>query len=220
MWGLFFFCALPIQLNLKSVRIEPNRAFARTLSLTPAHSDKRRDLHGEAFDLRVRAPERVLHQNPTPLASPQTGNDFNSVSQDWIQRQTQLITGGAEQQFLADINHKMNSILRFEEVDGEPYPESGDDPGNDGGSPDIRSPGSVPDDSDERAFMGLQPSSLSLVSLNRLQLSLKNRTRVSCSINGAKVQWDISRPLNRRFDVNLSHQASDARSTLNLNYNW
>lgn len=209
-------------------RLKPDFAYAHPVSPTDGSADMRR-----------LAPARPEPRAEAMIATPQTGNDMNSIGQDWMSRQAHLITGGAEERMLADFNKKMNRMFKFEEVEGEEYPDSGYDSdstsGDDSGSSNQdngdhakatiksgggRKPASIAKAKRESDYGGFRPTSMQMTAVNRLQLSLRNRTRVSCQFQGSGLRWDISRPVSERFDVSIGHETSEAKSTLRLNYNW
>ncbi len=215
-------------------RLKPEAAWARVASPTDGSADMRR-----------LAPPRAQPHAQEVIATPHSGQDMNSISQDWMSRQVHLITGGAEERMLADFNKKMNRMFKFEDETGEEYPESvypsSDDASDDAKSDSSaggekqgsrkgggRMPASIAKErirertkaQQERDYLGFRPTSMQFTAVNRLQLSLRNRTRVSCQFEGANVKWDVSRPINERFDVSFGHETSDARSTLRLNYSW
>lgn len=208
-------------------RLKPDFAWAHAVSPTDGSAD-----------IRQLAPARTEPREDRMIAAPQSGSDMNSISQDWMSRQAHLITGGAEERLLADFNKKMNRMFKFEEVEGEDYPESGYDSGNDSGDDGAsnqdggehakatiksgggRKPASIANANRESDYGGFRPTSMQLTAVNRLQLSLRNRTRVSCQIQSSGLRWDISRPLSERFDLSIGHETSEAKSTLRLNYNW
>jgi hypothetical protein len=210
-------------------RLKPEVAWANVVSPSDGSAD-----------MRKLAPTRAQPHAHEVIAAPHSGQDMNSISQDWMSRQAHLITGGAEERMLADFNKKMNRIFKFEDEPGEEYPESGyptsEDP-VDESKPDSsdssqgngkkssrkvggRQPASIAKIKTENDYLGFRPTAMQLTAVNRLQLSLRNRTRVSCQFEGANVKWDVSRPINERFDVSFGHETSDARSTLRLNYSW
>jgi len=193
-------------------KLKPDYAYARAVSPTDGTGD-----------IRKLAPARPAQQDQSMIAAPQAGTDLGSISQDWAARQAHLITGGAEERMIADFNKKMNRFFKFEDVEGEPYPDSGydsHDSSEDEGSGASGGGGGRRPASDDEAASGFQPKSMQLVAMNRVQLALKNRTKVSCSVQGGGLRWDVSRPINDRLDVNFRHDSADARSTLNLNYSW
>lgn len=192
-------------------RLKPDMAYAHEVSPTDGTGDIRR-----------LAPVRPNIQEQPVIAAPQAGSDLGSISQDWATRQAHLITGGAEERILADFNKKMNRFFKFEPVEGEPYPDSGYDSSgsDDEGSGSSGGGGGRRPASDDEASSGFSPTSMQLVAVNRVQLALKNRMKLSCSVQGGSLRWDVSRPISNRLDLNFRHESSDARSTLNLNYSW
>lgn len=209
---LFFqnFTSIPLD------RLKPQ--FAQALARPASPTD------GTA-DIRKLAPPKPLYradENPS-IASPQSGHDLNSISQDWMTRQTHLITGGAEQRLLDDINKRMTRMITAE--DEEPTEAPGPDVAkrdtvakSKGG----RGPASVPAQAAEepRVNSPFKPTSLRLMSINRLQLGLASNTKVSCSFQGSTMRVDVSHPVSNTFDVNIRHETDKAKSSVFLNYSW
>jgi hypothetical protein len=166
-------------------------------------------------DIRDLAPARELKPGRNSLAVPQSGSDLGSVGQDWMRRQADLMTGGAEQRLLGTINRKVNRLLKFEEVEGEPWPEPGDD-----GTGSPLQPSDPTEAEDGNEFFGFKPRSVRMATANRLEVGLHNRSNVSCEVRGSAIQLDVSRPLGRNLDVNLRHDSSGNANTLRLHYNW
>lgn len=167
--------------------------------------------HDGSADIRDLAPNRPDNFGDRPwMASPQAGHDLNSISQDWMSRQANLITGGAEQELLASLNRKIERSWKFEPIEGEPWPDSADD---DQGSADGKN-------GEKEESSRVKPKSIKLTGLNRLQMEFTNRTNLSCAMNGGSLQIDVSHPIGQSLDLNIRHESTAAKSSVMLNYSW
>lgn len=181
-------------------------------------------------DMRKIAPSRpdVVPEEPKVIAQPQSGHDLGSVSQDWLMRQSHVITGGADEKILADVNRRMNRVFKKDDSESS-FDSSSVSPENinmnqpNGNAAQLpahtskRKPASVKGEDD---YFGMRPTSMNLVAVNQLQVGLQNKTKLSCAFEGSNVRWNVSRPINKTFDVNLQHESTKSKSMLNLNYSW
>ena len=62
-------------------------------------------------DIRELAPAHPSLTETSLIAQPQSGHDLGSVGQDWLARQTKLITGPTEERVLAGFNQALNRML-------------------------------------------------------------------------------------------------------------
>lgn len=172
-------------------------------------------------DMRKLAPSRPhdATEEKRVIAAPQTGSNLEAVSQDWMMRQTNLITGGAEQRFLNDVNKRLNRIVtKKDPTEADATAAADDKATNKKGS---RGPASIgPAQIADEKPAGFKPTSLRVMSINRVQLGLANNTQFSCSFEGSNLRWDVSHPLGKTFDVNVRHETAESKSSLHLNYNW
>lgn len=177
------------------------------------------------FDIREVAPRRPASLDEPQLALPQGGQDLESVGRDWAGRQAEIITGGAEKRLLASVNRRIDKWMKFEPVEGEPWPEPGDEGGatspgsdsGDGGLPGIPGLPSVPGTED---MFGLRPTSLRMASVNKFEVGLADKTQISCSIESGNVKVDLSRPLTDRLDFDVRHESGQQSNSVHLRYDW
>ena len=153
-------------------------------------------------DIRDLAPNKPSGMDAPTIASPQSGNDLNSIGQDWITRQAHLITGGADEKILADINKRMSNMMKSDVENG---------------TDTSRGPASVEAKDD---WGGMQPTSMRLTAINRVEFGLANEIKIACTYQGSSVRVDLSRSISKRMDVNLQHDTGANSSTLHLKYNW
>ena len=183
-------------------------------------------------DIREFAPRRPANFGQPTIAMPDSGRDPGTIGLNWLGKQTDLMTDGADQRMLLDMNKQLNRITKFTPVEGEPWPE----PGNDDGK--VRDPSSVlpnidgTDDgtNDQSAdpklkkssqdSFALTPKSVHFSQLNRFEMKFATATQLSCLVGNGGVELDLQRPINPRMDVGLRHQTSTQASTLHMQYNW
>lgn len=191
-------------LPISELRPTGSLAYARNFAVQP---DKEQDL-------RKIAPSRpaYMDQDHSYIASPHSGKDLNSVSQDWMKRQAFIITGGAEERFLVDVNKRINRFFQFKPED------SSDDTGD---IPSSSAPNSGEKPAPRASSLRFpKPTSMRFTTINRLQLDFGSSSSLSCSFLGDNLQWDFNRPLSNRFDVGLRHESTNSKSSVLLNYSW
>jgi hypothetical protein len=212
--GLLFICFQNFStVPLDKLKPQLNRAEARPSE--PA-ADEMRDIRDLAPKVRLPSAAR------THVAAPESGGDLNSVSQDWMIRQTRLLTDGADEKLVASINKRMNRMMNFEPVESDwPGGGAGDGKtdGKDGDDSDSGSSG-TPGMPDLKDLLGMRPTSLQFKSVTQVDLGFSNRAKLSCSLRGDSIQWDLSRTVSERMDVNLRHEPTGNTNTLRLHYNW
>ena len=125
-----------------------------------------------------------------------------------------MLTGGADERLLADVNKKMNRMFRFEPLEDSIAPD--DEDAAPAGENSVRKPASADDDDS----YGMQPTSLNFVAINHVQVGLKNKMKLSCAVDGSGTRFNVSRPINKNVDFNIQHETARSKSMLQLNYNW
>ena len=71
-------------------------------------------------DIRELAPAHPPLTETSFIARPQSGHDLGSVGQDWLARQTKLITGPTEERVLAGFNQALNRMLTPRPEENQP----------------------------------------------------------------------------------------------------
>ena len=192
MVGFQNFTSIPLE-KMKLAKLQPDVLIA----------------YAEDNDIRRLAPHRPENfdqKDQSKIASPETGSDLDSIGQDWVKRQGHLLTGGAEQKFLDDVNKKINRALKRE--------EASEQTGESGASATATEPSQR---AGERSYIN---PSVRFTALNRVELGFPNEAQVSCSVEGSNLRWDLSRPLSDRIDFNLRHETTGNANTVRLHYNW
>jgi hypothetical protein len=163
------------------------------------------------FDIRERAPFRALQVEKPTLAVPESGSDLSSIGQDWLTRQSKLITGGAEERLLADLNREVN--YRWGQL-----LETDSAPARVNEAPATRGPASLPLAPTEPSRLGI--TSVRILSLNKVQVGLRNKTQVTCAIEGRDLQVHVTKSLGRDLDLDVHHETARAKSVVQLRYSW
>lgn len=158
-------------------------------------------------DMRALAPAKPEDEEEAVLAIPQSGHDLDSVGQDWMARQTNAITGGAEQKILDKMNKKMS---RWVNGDEEPTKKRG---------PASEVPRSVQKAESDQGFT-IRPRNVHFSRVNRMDMDLAGSTHLSCQYKGDSLQWDLSRNVVGEVDVNIRHDSKDSANSIHLKYNW
>lgn len=164
------------------------------------------------IDIRRIAPERPRDFSfRESLVTPTSNGDLNSVGQDWMIRQTSVLTEGADQKIVADINRSMGRWLRWEDVQGEPWP----DPDSSGGDSDSSS-GSEGDGG--RLF--LKPKSMRFAQVNKIVIDWSHDVSLTCAATGATMLVNITKPIGASTFVDLEHNSSRGTSSFHFNFTW
>lgn len=206
------FSNIPLR-HLKLQNLKPELPQARAIRRMPANSD----------DIRDWAPSRPESTEQPMLATPDTGGDLDSISRSWFSKQTQLLTGGADQRLVASVNKQIDRWMRFEPVEGESWPEPGDsENGNAPASDDesTASPGLPPMPAGVEDMFSMRPTALRLTALNRFQVQFAGHGQLNCAVNGNHLQLDLNQPITDRFGFDIRHDSGPHASTVHLNYNW
>lgn len=217
--GVSAACLLISFQNFSDIPLEmlkPNFASARD-------SAEQEALRGRGGDIRRFAPDKPADYDDTvTLAAPQSGSDLASIGQDWVQRQTRMLTGGAEDRMLMSVNKKMERLFRSEDSvspshSGNPIGSEADR-NQDLNSKQARTntpPSNDPSHAHEPFLKGLRFNTLT-----RVEMSLSDETHLTCAYEGGGMQVDLAKPLSNSVDINLRHRSNDKSSTVQLNYTW
>jgi hypothetical protein len=187
--------------DAESAKLSPRLNLRRPTSVTAT-----------GVDIRRIAPERprdfFFRES---LVTPTSNGDLNSVGQDWMIRQTSVLTEGADQKLVADINRSMGRWLRWEDVQGEPWPDpdsSGEDSGTSGGS----------EGDGGRLF--LKPKSMRFAQVNKIVIDWSHDVSLTCAATGGTMLVNITKPIGASTFVDLEHNSSRGTSSLHFNFTW
>jgi hypothetical protein len=181
---------------LELLRPQLSTAQARAVSPTDGRAD-----------MRELAPQRPEENEDQAIAVPQSGHDLDSVGQDWMTRQTNAITGGAEQKILDKMNRKMNRWVNGDEPDHQKKSAQG-------------VPRTERQPATKEATVSVRPRNIHFSRVNRMDMDLVGDTHLSCQYKGNSVQWDLSRNVVGDVDLNIRHESRDSANSIHLKYNW
>lgn len=160
-------------------------------------------------DMRALAPPNPETEEDSVLVTPQGGHDLDSIGQDWMTRQTNALTGGAEQKILDKMNKKMSRWVNGADDEGA-----------------ARSPASADkaklraDATEREGSLSMRPKNVRFSRVNKMDMDLMGSTHLSCQYKGSSVQWDLSRNVVGDVDLNIRHDSKDAANSIHLQYNW
>lgn len=205
-----------------------------------ANAASRGEIFGSSDDQDIRdfAPQRPSNYGASEIALPDAGKDPSTIGLNWLGKQTHLSTHGGDQRALDEINKRMQRLVKFTPVEGEGWPEpgdndanrrnpanqSGDDPNSDGSSSDGDDSSGTPQIpksiQDMFSSSPMSPHSIKFTQLNRFDVAFNNETHLNCMVGNAGVEVELQKPLTERMNVGLRHQTSGQASTVHLDYNW
>lgn len=193
--GLFISFQNFTNVPLDVLRPQLSTAQARAVSPTDGRAD-----------MRELAPSKPRDEDESVIAVPQSGHDLESIGQDWAARQTNAITGGAEQKILQKMNKKMSSWIGDDDTQETEANNSARKPAS------AKADGTNRTDARQRTFYFSR--------VNKMDMDLALDTHLSCQYLGSSVQWDLSRNVVGDVDLNLRHDSKDATNSIHLKYNW
>lgn len=192
-------------------KLTPNFAVARMLATADSHRNERES------DIRKWAPTRPTNEfvPKQALVVPNGGSDLNSVTTNWLERQSHLLIDGADQRLLDSMNRKMQTFF-----------SSKSDSRKSGANKSEGATTEALKNSQERKEeianhnSSEQSATIRFSTLTRVEMDIFQKTNLSCAYDGGGLQWNLSRPITQKVDINLRHKANDNSSTFHFNYNW
>lgn len=186
----------------------------------------------ESAPTRPPAYEQLDGQRYASLQAPAHATSIDGAGTQWAERELRPYLAEYESQFVAGVNHKLNRILKFEEIESE-WPSTGDDQStesNDGGSgrgPASESDGPAfpppPSPSDFRDLFSLKsyrPTRVQLTKANELTVGFHGETALSCEVASGGSKLKLARPLDNRTQVDVSHDTIDKKNSVHLTISW
>lgn len=180
-----------------------------------------RDEQGR-IDIRELAPYKPKTVDDRWLVAPTGGNNFDSISQNWLQHQTTVLVDGADQRLVERLNR--NLYRWFGASDSDDSAGVTNRVTADAGSvhgartPASISPNAVSSNDESSSSSNIAP--LHFAQINRLEMGVTSQSHLSCLVKGDSIQMDYSHRLNERLDLSLRHQSKDSSSSLQLNLKW
>jgi hypothetical protein len=169
----------------------------------------------QSDDIRNMAPARPDSRERDALAMPQSGHDLQSVSKDWLGKQTRLLTGGSEEKIVESMNKKLNQMLQGRA-------KSADDGATQKSTKEVTPNKRNAQDETliNQTLNVLRPSSFRFATPTRFEFDFGGEGQWSCSHNGAGLEWDYQRAFTKSIDLNFKVKPAAGENSLNLNYSW
>lgn len=167
--------------------------------LKPRFEPKSKTFNSEV-DIREIAPPLESAPHGLNLASPTSGTDLGSISADWAQKQTQMLTGGVEERLIDQLNKTLPFIDRKPASAQSETNSDYDDTTYD-------------DTTQAKSFLRVK-------AINRLEIQLARDTQIDCSVDGSQLKLDLRSPSQKNINLSLSHESSSSKSSVLLKYDW
>lgn len=198
----------------------------------------------DQFDIREFAPSRPVHIafNEDPFRAPEVhSNRLNDVGTVWLEREIRPLIKPLEDEWLGQVNGRLRGIFgSFKPVDGEDWPEPGEedgskprgpasDPGAFPGMPSIPGMPDFPgapsggDDNSGDDYLSLKtitPKEIKLTKANEVTIGFKHGTLVSCEIGSGQSKLKLTRPVSRTSSLDISHDSADNRNSVGFRLSW
>ncbi len=190
-------------------------------------------------DIRESAPARppsydqLVGQRYASLQAPAHANSIEGAGTQWAERELRPYLAEYESQLVAGVNHRLNRILKFEEIESE-WPSPGDDkstespegggsgrgPASESDSPAFPPPPSPSDFRDLFSLKSYRPTRVQLTKANELTVGFQGDTALSCEVASGGSKLKLARPLDNRTQVDVSHDTVDKRNSVHLTISW
>lgn len=149
---------------------------------------------------------------PETLATPQGGSDFESVRNDWMQRQGSILLNGYDKKLERAMNDKLNSwvqdITHKDDAENEaPSP---------GQSPAANS--SQPTQASSESHKTRQ--NLRFMRVNSLKYELGENTCMNFTADPGNTRVDLSQTLSHNTKFGVEHRTADSKTQMFLKYEW
>ncbi len=186
----------------------------------------------ESAPTRPRAYEELDRRRYASLQAPPQATSAEGAGTQWAERELRPYLSEYEGQFVAGVNHRLNRLLKFEELNTE-WPAStgdADSDARDGGSgrgpaSDSENPSLPPapnpaDFQDLFSLKSYRPTRVQMTKANELTVGFRGETALSCEVNGAGSKVKLARPLDPRTQLNVSHDTVEKKNSVNLSFSW
>ncbi len=186
----------------------------------------------ESAPSRPAAYEQLDGRRYASLQAPAHATSIEGAGTQWAERELRPYLAEYESQFVAGVNHRLNRVLKFEEIESE-WPASGDDQNtesNDGSSgrgpasesdgPAFPTPPSPSDLRDLFSLRSYRPTRVQLTKANELTVGFRGDTALSCEVASGGSKLKLARPLDNRTQVDVSHDTVDKKNSVHLTISW
>lgn len=156
--------------------------------------------------------------SPTTLATPSGGSDFESVRDNWMQKQSTLLLNGADKRLEKAMNDKLNSYLediKSMAASAPPptsevsYTETSDKSASPAGTQNTSEP--------EKKKMR---QNLRFSRVNALKYEFGESSCVDFVADPGNTRFNYSQTLNLSTKMGLEHRSADNLTQMFLRYEW
>jgi len=148
------------------------------------------------------------------LATPQSGSDFQSVRNDWVQRQGSIILNGYDKKLESMMNDKLNSWVH--EITKKDSSEEGSTTGVSASGPASSANSSQPATSETKK----SKQSLKFTRINSLKYELDEKSCFNFTADPGNAHLDYSQALSLNSKLGLEHRTSDNKTQMFWRYEW
>lgn len=150
---------------------------------------------------------------PETFATPQGGSDFESVRNDWMQRQGSILLNGYDKKLEAAVNDKLNSWVH-EITSKDAAPEDASAPT--GQATNASENSSQTQASESRKIK----QSFHISRINALKYNLGENTCMNLVADPGNTRFDLSQTLTRNTKFGVEHRTADSKTQMFLKYEW
>jgi hypothetical protein len=148
---------------------------------------------------------------PTELAVPQSGSDFESVRNNWAERQSKLLLNGYDKKFEDAVNDTLNSYIQ-KLTQREPADES---PHN----------SETADKESTAAASGEKPAPKKPIALkfprpNMIKYEVSSNSSFNVIADPGNTRVNYSQAYNDHTRIGIEHKTSSQQTQMFLNYDW
>ena len=139
-----------------------------------------------------------MSDEPTSLVAPRQGRDLASVRDDWVDRQSKVWLGGADQRLLDSVNARLQSWLGNDDALEESEPTAGTLANR------------------EEA----EPQKFRFATINKVEYKWDQSSLLSCSAEGQGTKLDYSKAWSKNAQLGVEHNVSGNQTQVLLKYRW
>lgn len=140
-----------------------------------------------------------------PLAEPQSGSDLQSITNDWAQRQGQILLNGYDKKLEASLNETLNSWV--------------EDLSSDEDSEKTAST-SAPSTNKDSESSHKSKQNLRFASLNTLKYDFSTNTCLDLTADPGNTRLNLSRSLNQNAKFGIEHRTANSQTQMFLKYDY
>lgn len=162
---------------------------------------------------------------PTALAVPQSGHDFQSVRDDWTNRQSQLLLNGADQRLLDNINNHISSYVSenfSSKKDGDTTANPSAAPANPSADGNAAAPATTdPNAATAQNSPQQQPKSpLKFTRINDVKYEFGKDTALDFIADPGNTRLNFSQAFTQNTKFGVEHRTSDGTTQMFFKYQW